>query len=70
MPQKKNPDALELLRGKSGRLIGNLTATLAVLKGTPRRATQTHECYNKVYQQKRPSARRARMILICLPRFV
>ena len=33
MPQKKNPDALELLRGKSGRLIGNLTATLAVLKG-------------------------------------
>ena len=32
MPQKKNPDALELLRGKSGRLLGNLTGTLAVLK--------------------------------------
>ncbi len=32
MPQKKNPDALELLRGKAGRMHGNLTATLAVLK--------------------------------------
>jgi len=32
MPQKKNPDALELLRGKAGRLLGNLTGTLAVLK--------------------------------------
>ena len=32
MPQKKNPDALELLRGKAGRMLGNLTATLAVLK--------------------------------------
>lgn len=32
MPQKKNPDALELLRGKAGRMLGNLTATMAVLK--------------------------------------
>jgi argininosuccinate lyase len=32
MPQKKNPDALELLRGKAGRLLGNLTGTMAVLK--------------------------------------
>jgi argininosuccinate lyase len=35
MPQKKNPDLLELIRAKSGRIIGNLTAMLAVLKGLP-----------------------------------
>ena len=35
MPQKKNPDAYELMRGKSGRLIGDLTALLVTLKGLP-----------------------------------
>ncbi|HUN22915.1 MAG TPA: argininosuccinate lyase [Anaerolineales bacterium] len=35
MPQKKNPDTLELTRGKAGRLLGNLTGLLAVLKGLP-----------------------------------
>ena len=35
MPQKKNPDVPELVRGRTGRLIGNLTATLATLKGLP-----------------------------------
>ena len=35
MPQKKNPDVAELARGKAGRLIGNLTAVLAMLKGLP-----------------------------------
>lgn len=35
MPQKKNPDALELLRGKSGRLVGGLTGMLTLLKGLP-----------------------------------
>jgi argininosuccinate lyase len=35
MPQKKNPDVAELARGKSGRLIGNLTALLTTLKGLP-----------------------------------
>jgi argininosuccinate lyase len=35
MPQKKNPDTLELTRGKSGRLLGNLTGLLATLKGLP-----------------------------------
>lgn len=35
MPQKKNPDAMELARGKAGRLIGNLTAVLTMLKGLP-----------------------------------
>ncbi len=35
MPQKRNPDPLELARGKAGRLIGNLTGLLAALKGLP-----------------------------------
>ena len=35
MPQKRNPDAMELARGKSGRLIGGLTAVLTLLKGLP-----------------------------------
>lgn len=35
MPQKKNPDVAELARGKAGRLIGDLTGLLAVLKGLP-----------------------------------
>ena len=35
MPQKKNPDMPELIRGKSGRVVGNLMAVLTVLKGLP-----------------------------------
>jgi argininosuccinate lyase len=35
MPQKKNPDVAELIRGKTGRLNGNLVAVLTVLKGLP-----------------------------------
>jgi argininosuccinate lyase len=35
LPQKKNPDIAELARGKSGRLIGNLTGLLATLKALP-----------------------------------
>lgn len=44
MPQKKNPDALELIRGKGGRSIGGVTSMLAVLKGTP-------TTYNKDFQE-------------------
>lgn len=44
MPQKKNPDALELLRGKSGRVIGHCTGFLCTLKGLPR-------AYNKDLQE-------------------
>jgi argininosuccinate lyase len=44
MPQKKNPDALELLRGKSARVLGSLTALLALLKGLP-------TSYNKDLQE-------------------
>lgn len=35
MPQKKNPDALELIRGKSGRVIGNLVSLLTTVKALP-----------------------------------
>jgi argininosuccinate lyase len=35
MPQKKNPDALELMRGKSARVFGHTTALFALLKGLP-----------------------------------
>jgi len=35
MPQKKNPDVAELMRGKSGRLYGNLVAVLTAMKGLP-----------------------------------
>ncbi len=44
MPQKKNPDALELLRGKTGRVIGRLAGFLATLKGLP-------STYNKDLQE-------------------
>ena len=46
MPQKKNPDALELLRGKSGRAIGHTVAMLTNLKGLP-------SAYNKVSARRR-----------------
>ncbi len=35
LPQKKNSDVAELARGKSGRLVGNLTGLLVTLKGLP-----------------------------------
>jgi len=44
MPQKKNPDSLELLRGKAGRLIGHLVALLTAVKGLP-------STYNKDLQE-------------------
>jgi argininosuccinate lyase len=44
MPQKKNPDSLELLRGKVGRMVGHLVALLTTLKGLP-------STYNKDLQE-------------------
>ncbi|MGE0448306.1 MAG: argininosuccinate lyase [Vicinamibacterales bacterium] len=35
MPQKKNPDPLELVRGKAGRVVGGLVALLTIMKGLP-----------------------------------
>lgn len=44
MPQKKNPDSLELIRGKSGRLFGNFSGFMMTLKGLP-------STYNKDLQE-------------------
>jgi argininosuccinate lyase len=44
MPQKKNPDSLELVRGKSGRIVGHLAGLLTTLKGLP-------SAYNKDMQE-------------------
>ncbi len=44
MPQKKNPDSMELTRGKSGRLVGNLVGVLTAMKGLP-------STYNKDMQE-------------------
>ena len=35
MPQKKNPDVAELVRGRAGRIVGDLVAVLTTLKGLP-----------------------------------
>ncbi|HEY1829548.1 MAG TPA: argininosuccinate lyase [Acidimicrobiales bacterium] len=63
LPQKKNPDAAELTRGKSGRLVGNLTGLLVTLKGLPL-------AYNRDLQEdKEPlfdSVHQVRLALIAL----
>ncbi|MDR1838301.1 MAG: argininosuccinate lyase [Treponema sp.] len=48
MPQKKNPDFAELIRGKSGRAVGNLVALFTMLKGLP-------YAYNKDLQEDKES---------------
>ena len=61
MPQKKNPDIAELARGKSGRLIGNLTGLLATLKGLP-------FAYNRDLQEdKEPTFDAVETLLLVLP---
>lgn len=61
MPQKKNPDAAELARGKSGRLIGNLTAVLTMAKGLP-------FAYNRDLQEdKEPVFDTVQTLLLVLP---
>lgn len=49
MPQKKNPDALELMRGKCGRVFGHLQALLVTMKGLPL-------AYNKDMQEDKEGA--------------
>ncbi|HET6893476.1 MAG TPA: argininosuccinate lyase [Pyrinomonadaceae bacterium] len=48
MPQKKNPDSMELVRGKAGRVFGHLTSLLTMLKGLPL-------AYNKDMQEDKES---------------
>lgn len=60
MPQKKNPDAAELVRGKTGRLNGNLIQMMTVMKGLPL-------AYNKDMQEdKEPVFDSAETISLCL----
>ena len=47
MPQKKNPDVLELIRGKTGRVIGSLQTLLVIVKGLPL-------AYNRDLQEDKP----------------
>jgi argininosuccinate lyase len=61
MPQKRNPDSLELARGKAGRLLGNLTGVLAMLKGLP-------STYDKDMQEdKEPLFDTADTLAVTLP---
>ncbi len=66
MPQKRNPDLLELTRGKSGRVIGSLMTMLTVVKGLPM-------TYNRDLQEdKEPlfdAVKTAEMTLLCLTGF-
>ena len=61
MPQKKNPDIAELARGKSGRLVGNLTGLLTTLKGLP-------FAYNRDLQEdKEPVFDSIETLIVLLP---
>lgn len=61
MPQKKNPDIAELARGKSGRLVGNLSGLLTTLKGLPL-------AYNRDLQEdKEPLFDSVDTLLLVLP---
>ena len=60
MPQKKNPDAAELIRGKSGRVFGNLVSLLTMMKGMPL-------AYNKDMQEdKEPLFDNSETVKACL----
>lgn len=60
MPQKKNPDAAELIRGKTGRVYGDLIALLTVMKGLPM-------AYNKDMQEdKEPVFDAGDTLKLCL----
>lgn len=63
MPQKKNPDVAELVRGKSGRVFGSLISLLTTMKGLPL-------AYNKDMQEDKEAVYNAvDTVKICLPIF-
>ena len=63
MPQKKNPDVAELIRGKSGRVYGSLTTLLTMMKGLPL-------AYNKDMQEDKEAIFDAvDTVKLCLPVF-
>jgi len=63
MPQKKNPDSMELIRGKTGRLIGNCTAMFTLVKGAP--LTYSRD----LQEDKIPVFDSAKTISVCLQVF-
>ncbi len=64
MPQKKNPDITELIRGKSGRVFGDLTTLLTMMKGLPL-------AYNKDMQEDKEAIFDAfDTVKICLKTFI
>ena len=64
MPQKKNPDITELIRGKSGRVFGDLTTLLTMLKGLPL-------AYNKDMQEDKEAIFDAfDTVQLCLTAFI
>lgn len=64
MPQKKNPDIAELVRGKSGRVFGDLTALLTMMKGLPL-------AYNKDMQEDKDAMFDAfDTVKLCLTAFI
>lgn len=64
MPQKKNPDITELIRGKTGRVVGDLTTLLAMLKGLPL-------AYNKDMQEDKEAIFDAiDTVKLCLSTFI
>ncbi len=66
MPQKKNPDSLELIRGKSGRVIGDLTSLFITMKGLPmtynRDMQEDKEPIFDAYYQTSGSLRMAKVV--------
>jgi len=66
MPQKKNPDSLELIRGKSGRVFGDLTALFVTMKGLPmtynRDMQEDKEPLFDAFQQTSASLRMAKAV--------
>jgi argininosuccinate lyase len=60
MPQKKNPDSMELIRGKSGRLLGNFTRLFTVMKGLP------HAYDRDLQEDKEPVFDSVETLALCL----
>lgn len=64
MPQKKNPDVTELIRGKTARVYGDLNTLLTMMKGTPL-------AYNKDMQEDKPAIfDAADTVKLCLRTFI
>ena len=69
MPQKKNPDPMELVRGKSARVIGDLVTLLTLCKGLP----HAYDCNLQVAKELKnslPFSHFACLVFPCVPAFI